>query len=119
MVGWAKAGALLAGGASAAMVVGALVLLPRRSVISFGILFYMVTLSVVSNVFFLMASTMGERFLFVPSLGFCIVLGVALWRWLGPERRPHGSPAPLYGVAGLLLLLAGARTVTRNRDWKH
>jgi hypothetical protein len=120
IVGWSHWTALLSVTLYGAMVVTALVLFKRRSVFSFGILFYFITLSVVSNVFFLMASTMGERFLFVPSFGFCLVLGVLLWRWLGPERSPGAtlSAAPLYGVLAVILLLYGGRTVLRNRDWK-
>ena len=47
--------------------------LPSR-IFSFCILFFFITMSVVSNIFIMIGATLGERFLFVPSLAFCIVI---------------------------------------------
>ena len=46
----------------------------KKPVISFAILFYMIMLAPTANLFFLNGSTVSERFLFLPSLGFVIAL---------------------------------------------
>ena len=46
--------------------------------IGYGILFYIITMSIVSNVVFNIGAPMGERFLYLPSLGFCISISAAL-----------------------------------------
>ncbi|MEW6467986.1 MAG: tetratricopeptide repeat protein [Bacteroidota bacterium] len=87
--------------------------------IAFGTLFYLATLSIVTNIFFNIGAPMGERFLFLPSLGFCIAL-TALF-FLGFRTRLH-SEVKLQGsfalLLGLIVLLSAYKTITRNRDWK-
>ena len=56
-------------------VLGLIGLLKKR-LWSYGILYYIITLSIVSNVVFPIGTNMSERFLFMPSVGFC--LGVVL-----------------------------------------
>src|SRR5207247_9484329 len=41
----------------------------KRDPLVFGILFYLITLSVVSNLVFPIGTNMAERFLFMPSIG--------------------------------------------------
>ena len=49
----------------------------KRDPLVFGILFYLITLSVVSNLVFPIGTNMAERFLFMPSIGFCLGGGFA------------------------------------------
>ncbi|MBP7184829.1 MAG: DUF1736 domain-containing protein [Saprospiraceae bacterium] len=44
----------------------------KRSMISYAILFYLITLSIVSNIPFSVGTFMNERFVYMSSLGFCI-----------------------------------------------
>jgi len=46
----------------------------KKNIISFGILFYLISFSPVSNFFFPIGVFMNERFLFVASLGFTIIV---------------------------------------------
>lgn len=60
---------------------------------------------------------MGERYLYMPSIGFCWLLAVALCG----ERHSCLSRAGWKLVAGLTLALLAAysaRTVLRNQDWR-
>ena len=50
----------------------------KRSLISFGIAYFLISLSIVSNIVFSVGTNMAERFLFMPSLGFCLVISVLL-----------------------------------------
>ena len=89
-----------------------------RQPLFFAIAFFFVTLSPMSNLVILIGATMGERFLYLPSVGFAITVVWALdalWR-----RAPAGRQAYRYvAAAGLSLLLVecAARTYDRNGDW--
>src|SRR5262249_10623177 len=68
------------------------------------------TLAPVLNVAAIGPSPFGERYLYIPSLGFCLLLVWAA-RALVPDRRA------LIGVVAALLVLYSAQTMARNRDW--
>jgi len=89
-----------------------------RKPVFFAIAFFFVVLSPTSNLLILIGATMGERFLYLPSLGFAVAAAWAidaLWR-----RAPGGRPAYRYAAAaglGLVLVGCAARTYDRNGDW--
>jgi len=89
----------------------ALVRLPKKDPVAFGILFYLVTFSVVSNLVFPIGTNMGERFMFIPSVGIVLGAGVLLAR--AYARRP----AIVLGAVALIGVLYGAKTISRNPDW--
>lgn len=103
----------------------AVVRLPRRSPVAYGILFYLISIALVANVLFLTHSTMADRFLYAPSLGFCIVLVFLLAKLVRFDvRSPSGtsvwSANPLFaGVVSALLLASTALTWSRNPEWKN
>ncbi len=51
----------------------------KSKIISFGIMFYIITLSIVSNIVFPVGTNMSERFLFMPSVGFSLIFGFILY----------------------------------------
>ena len=87
----------------------------RRSVLAFAILFYYVTFALVSNLVFPIGTNMAERFLFVPSVGFCLAVGLGLdWVLRRAGALPAGGALAGFGV--VCAVLAGA-TVVRNAQW--
>lgn len=114
---------LLSAATYVVLLVYALLRLPKRDLVSYGILFYLITLSIVSNVVFPIGTNMGERFVFMPSVGFCFLIGVLLWRlneyWSKPK---HDKQIPLANFSfialGLFLLPFSYKTITRNGVWK-
>ena len=95
----------------ALFVVAALHLRSRRKVAAVGILIYLITLSVVSNVVFPVGTFMSERLVFMPSFGFVLAVGGAVA--LGPPglRRLPWLPVGIIGIFSIL-------TVARNPVWK-
>lgn len=96
----------------------------RKHPIAYGILFYLGTIALVSNVFILIEATMAERFTFTPSVGLAILVAVGFGNLL-PTRecaKPLKSSSlrqPLFLALILpVLLLLSARTLSRNADWK-
>jgi len=90
---------------------------PRFHFASFGIIWFFTTLAPVLNVHWMAANVFAERYLYLPSVGFCWLAGLAAARlWSGAERRPTQRKA----LAGLVLAaLCAARIVIRNRDWRN
>jgi len=109
-----------------AMLVFAIWKLKARNYFSFFILFFLVTLSISSNIFITIGSSMGERFLYIPSLGFCMALawGMILLTSKFSTIREGTVFRQLVGnkavAAILLIVLIGYsfKTVSRNPDWK-
>lgn len=94
--------------------------LRKRKIIAFGILYYFITFSPVSNLFFPIGTNMAERFMFMPSLGFCIIVASLLYdlgkKWGGAKEGSLFNTI-LLGVGALVCVFA-ALTVKRNFDWK-
>lgn len=109
---WTNIGVWLSVLLIASATVFALRSLKRRSVVAFGISFFLVTFSVVSNLPFSIGTFLAERFLFAPSLGFVIVVA-----WLLSAGLPLRSRHKGLLVLGLSLLCL-VKTYGRNQAWK-
>lgn len=99
-----------------ALVVYALKNLKKRSVVSYAILFFVITFSITSNFFFNIGTFMNERFVFIPSLGFTLILGY--WLYLLSVSKNDGMKKLSVGLLALVGLLYGVKTFTRNFVWK-
>jgi tetratricopeptide (TPR) repeat protein len=60
------------------------------------------------------ASVIGERYLYLPSAGFCMLVSLAIARLAGSGRGRFAAAS----VFLALVALYSAGTVLRNRDWK-
>lgn len=94
------------------LVVYAVKELPKRNPLSFAILYYFITFSVVSNLVLPIGTNMGERFEFMPSLGFCLAVAVLVEK-LG-KNAVYTVPTALLG---LVLCLGTYKTIMRNKIW--
>ncbi|CAN5487258.1 hypothetical protein BH11BAC2_BH11BAC2_01470 [soil metagenome] len=102
--------------------------LKERSLLSFAILFFFGTIALVTNIFFLIEATMAERFVFTPSLGFCIAIAILFGKYLQVDSQQGKhvldkidflKNGKLLIPAALVLVLFCGRTVARNGDWKN
>jgi len=86
---------------------------------SFALLWLFVTLAPVLNARWMAANVFAERYLYLPSVGFCwLVAWGAAWLW---QATPAQPPIRRRALAGSLFLIAAlflVRTVTRNLDWR-
>jgi tetratricopeptide (TPR) repeat protein len=57
-----------------------------------------------------------ERYLYLPSVGACLLLGALLWQLY--SLRPMALRAAAVVASLLVLALFAVQTVRRNRDWK-
>ena len=83
-----------------------------------GALFFLATFSLFSNIFLIIGTSYGERLLYLPSLGFVMLLAWSLGS-LTAVKREHGLPGTrwFWGVAVPVLVLYGTATVARNPAW--
>jgi len=111
---------VLAGLAGVILLAAAFVVLWRRArPASFGLVWLLVTLAPVLNPRWMAANVFTERYLYLPSAGFCWLIA---WGWARFwERAKAGRPVRRGMLLGALFLIAALyalRTVTRNRDWR-
>ena len=93
----------------------------QKKILAFAVLFYFVTISLVSNVFIYIASTMGERFLFIPSFAFCIAFVYLLSRIFKINLQKLKNPLkPAFlGLFIGLLVIYSLLSIARTNDWKN
>jgi len=104
------------------MGVYALLRMRKRDIIAFGILFFLITLSIISNIVFPIGTNMSERFMFMPSVGFALVAAALLWRLARflykKEITSWLDLKAVMTILGVVLLLFSAKTIHRNLAWK-
>ncbi len=93
----------------------------RSRLVCFSILFILLTLLPASNIIFLWSRPLAEQRLYIPSLGFCLLLAAGIVRLY--DRASTGSGPKVIRATVLLLtgvILAGyaIKTIDRNRDWR-
>lgn len=95
----------------------------KKDPIVFGILFFIITMSPTSNILIRFGSSFGERFLFLPSLGFSIALIFLIVKVLKIDVVPFTSLVKrkknlFFGIVGMVLFLFSVKTVVRAAEWK-
>lgn len=97
----------------------------RKDALSFGLIWFFITISITSNIVFLIGTSFGERLFFMPSLGLCLSLVSALYILSKkddaevPQQFSALKRVPLLtGVILVLSLFFAGKTWTRNKDWK-
>lgn len=88
--------------------------LRKKSLIGFGLLLFAITFSISSNIVFTIGTHFGERLLFIPLLGFCIIIGYYINRLIEvPKLKNIGAFLSL-----VLLLAYSSKTISRNAAWE-
>jgi Flp pilus assembly protein TadD len=86
----------------------------RRPAVTFVVVFPFVALSVTANILFPIGTVKAERLLYLPSVGWVLLIAYAFDRLLEVNRYYHVAHVALAGVVAAY----AARAWTRNWDWK-
>jgi hypothetical protein len=90
----------------------------KGAVASWSILYFLCTLSIVSNLVFPIGAPMNERFVYMPSVGICLLLVYWILEKLPLMTRGRSGKWLAYTVLGLLIMAYAAKTVSRIPAWK-
>jgi tetratricopeptide (TPR) repeat protein len=93
----------------------------------FGLIFLIISISIYSNIFIIIGTAYGERLMFIPSLGFCIVFILLLnliidkfgQKTLQIDNNVWVSYRKLILISGIIILIFSIKTYQRNLDWKN
>ena len=78
----------------------------------FGLCLMIIPFIPASNLFFPVGFVIAERVLYIPSMGFCMLVAYGAWILISNLQLPILKTFILY-----LILIHGMKTVVRNRDW--
>jgi tetratricopeptide (TPR) repeat protein len=90
----------------------------------FAVIFFFVTFAPVSNFFKTIATILGERLMYLPSAGFCLLLALVLKQlsaWIGrigTQKPEKVASYALICLAAVIVVAYSARTLIRNNDWR-
>lgn len=92
----------------------------KREAAVFGILFYLITLFLSSNLVVKIGSTMAERFLYTPTLGFLIALVFIVSKILKTDLRSlNASATKIFSGAAIVMVLFSFKTYSRIPVWQN
>ncbi len=95
------------------MIAAAIMIFRRNPLISFSIVFVFITMLPVMNIVPTM-NYMAERFLYIPSAAFSIILAV-----LFSKVYTRKTGAVLIGVCSVIVVFYSYLTFVRNMDWQN
>jgi tetratricopeptide (TPR) repeat protein len=93
----------------------------RKDPWAFGIMFYFATIFLFSNFPFLMGAELAERFAFFASAGTCLLIALAIEKWVikGIANDVAAlKTGKVLAILAPLCLLYGGWAVARNAEWK-
>jgi protein O-mannosyl-transferase len=91
--------------------------LRRAPLVAFAMLWVFITLLPVMNLYALGRNVFAERYLYLASVGFCLLMTMVAVSLIG--RLPHQLQTPLSAVLlGLVVFGFLWETFERNRDWR-
>jgi Flp pilus assembly protein TadD len=92
----------------------------KNQIIVFGIAFFLINIALYSNLVLTIGTSFGERLLFIPSLGFCIILAYLIH--LPFKNKQFGllslKNKPLL-ICSVILALYSFKTIDRNKAWEN
>ena len=111
----------------AGMLVIAVRTFTKNKIVSFAILFFLITISLYSNILMTIGSLFGERFLYIPVLGFTIFIAWLILKLLGisiADKEKSSSKifeknyAKVFAAMAVFILPSSSIIVSRNSEWK-
>ncbi len=100
----------------------------QKNIIGFGILWFLIASSIISNVFIVIGTSFGERLMFLPSVGWAIAAVGAVYQIFKYAKNVEAPSLNfvngilqhkvLFAIIAIVGAIYGAKTIDRNMDWK-
>jgi protein O-mannosyl-transferase len=100
----------------------------QKNIIGFGILWFIIASSIISNMFIVIGVSMGDRLMFMPSLGWAIaavglvhqLAGYAKKQFQNVSLTQSFSTYPiLWGFTAIVASLFAFKAIERNSEWRR
>jgi hypothetical protein len=90
----------------------------KKNIETYSVLYYLLTLSIVSNIVVNLGTFMNDRFIFMASVGFCIFLVYLLTEKV--QKLPITFSKYLgFALLGTLIIFYSFKTYSRVPDWEN
>jgi hypothetical protein len=93
-----------------------------KSPLVFGAIYFLIAISMFANVAKPVVGIIGERFTYVPSVGFAIAIAFLILKLVKYPLLNEGKKSYygyiLFGILSVFFISSTLRIVTRNQDWK-
>jgi len=109
-----------------ALTVIALWRIRKKEIWVFGIAFFLITISLYSNLFFMIGTNFAERLAFTPSAGFCIaivsfpasIFGLGKKNAKQTNKSISAKTALFIAIFSAIAAIGALQTFERNKSWK-
>lgn len=88
----------------------------KKNIVSFAILLYIITLSIASNIVFVIGAFMNERFVYVSSLGLSLIAGFGIFKLLEHKKISKNA---IWTLLVVIFGLYSMKTISRNQVWEN
>jgi len=120
IVGWSNPWVLLSLLAYITLIVISIRGLINKKLYAFAILLFGITLSIASNLLFPIGAFMNERFIYVSSLGFTLILSYYLLKFAPHFVENKSKTNSAIVISSIVILsLYSIKTISRNPVWKN
>jgi tetratricopeptide (TPR) repeat protein len=118
IVSFADVFALISFAACAGLITFAIIKIKSRNILAYTILFYFLSVSIVSNLLVNIGAPMGERFLFLPSVAFCLAAAHLFNQYFNSGSNSSANvPQKIMLPIGAVLMLFSVKAISRNTAW--
>ncbi|HET7819388.1 MAG TPA: tetratricopeptide repeat protein [Bacteroidia bacterium] len=91
----------------------------ESNLVVFGIVYFIVTIFLFSNLVLIIGTSMGDRLMYFPSLGFCIIITALYMQYFVKNKNELSfTNWKLYPMIAILIAFS-LKTYSRNYDWKN
>jgi tetratricopeptide (TPR) repeat protein len=88
----------------------------KNHVVSWSIWIYLLPLSIVSNLLFVIGTFMNDRFIYISSIGFCVILA---WLFTDVISKYFKNTTIISIILITIFCLYSGKTISRNPVWKN
>lgn len=90
----------------------------RARLYAFAIFWVGLILAPALNARWMTATVFAERYLYLPSVGFCwLFAGLVFWLWSKPREWARNLHWVLIAAGAILMAFSSSEIIARNRDW--
>ncbi len=93
----------------------------KKHFLAFAFAFYLVHLAMVTNFFFIIGATMGERLVYHSSLGFSIAIAYLIIYLINRTKSDNYKTKQIYAISilSIILILSAIIIIPRNKQWEN